>query len=151
MTAYFILDVDWTENNIKISQSGDRIPYLGTDQTPGTLVNQWQQNRLLSQLDWKQHRGHCNPDHNATVKWLLQSQLKSVALQLPRAKTDWIGCFQMAVQGALWLAKRLSLHLNFSFLNWISLLFILSSYPIVLTMLGGPCSRPYTSRKISRV
>ena len=30
----------------------------------------------------------------------------------------------MAVQGALWLAKRLSLNLNFSFLNQISLLLI---------------------------
>ena len=48
--------------------------------------------------------------------------IKSVALQLRRAKTDWSGCCQMAVQGALWLAKRLSLNLNFSFLNRISLL-----------------------------
>ena len=47
----------------------------------------------------------------------------------------------------MWLAKRLSLNLNFSFLNRISLLLILSSYPIVLTRLGGPRSRPYTSRK----
>ena len=47
---------------------------------------------------------------------------KSVALQLQRAKTDWSGCCQMAVQGASWLAKRLSLNLNFSFLNRISLL-----------------------------
>ena len=51
----------------------------------------------------------------------------------------------------LWLAKRLSLNLNFSFLNRISLLLISSSYPIVLTRLGGPLSRPYTSRKISRI
>ena len=43
--------------------------------------------------------------------------VKSVALQLRRAKTDWSGCCQMTVQGALWLAKRLSLTLNFSFLN----------------------------------
>ena len=50
-----------------------------------------------------------------------------------------------------WLAKHLSLNLNFSFLNWISLLLIPSSYLIVLTRLGGPRSRPYTSRKISRV
>ena len=32
------------------------------------------------------------------------------------------GCCQMALQGALWLAKRLSLNFNFSFLNRISLL-----------------------------
>ena len=57
----------------------------------------------------------------------------------------------MAVQGALWLAKHLSLSLNFSFLNRISLLLITSSYPIVLTRLGGPRSTPYTSRKNSRV
>ena len=31
---------------------------------------------------------------------------KSMALQLRRAKIDWSGCCQMAVQGALWLAKR---------------------------------------------
>ena len=42
---------------------------------------------------------------------------KSVALQLRRAKTDWSGCCEMTVQGALWLAKRLSLNLNFIFLN----------------------------------
>ena len=49
-------------------------------------------------------------------------KIKSVALQLRRAKTDWSGCCQMAEQGNLWLAKRLSLNLNFSFLNQISLL-----------------------------
>ena len=43
--------------------------------------------------------------------------IKSVALQLRRAKTDRSGCCQMTIQGALWLAKRLSLNLNFSFLN----------------------------------
>ena len=31
---------------------------------------------------------------------------KSMALQLRRAKTDWNDCCQMAVQEALWLAKR---------------------------------------------
>ena len=78
---------------------------------------------------------------------------KFVALQPRRAKTDRKCCCQMAVQGALWLAKCLSLNLNFSFLNRISLLLISSSYPIVLTKLGGPRSRPYrpTSRKMSRV
>ena len=74
-----------------------------------------------------------------------------MALQIRRAKTDWSGCCQMAVQGALWLAKHLSLNLNFSFRNRISLLLISSSYPIVLTRLGGPRSRSYTSIKISRV
>ena len=47
-----------------------------------------------------------------------------MALQPRRAKTDWSGCCQMAVQGALSLAKRVSLNLNFSFLNRISLLLI---------------------------
>ena len=65
---------------------------------------------------------------------------KSMAIQPRRAKTDWSGCRQMAVQGVFWLAKRLSLNLNFSFLNRISLLLISSSYPIVLTRLGGPHS-----------
>ena len=72
---------------------------------------------------------------------------KSLALQPRRAKTDWSACCQKAVQWALWLAKSLSLNLNFSFLNRISLLLISSSYPIVLTRLGGPHSRPYTFRK----
>ena len=49
---------------------------------------------------------------------------KSVALEPRRAKTYWSGWCQMAVQGALRLAKRLSLNLNFSFLNRISLLLI---------------------------
>ena len=49
----------------------------------------------------------------------------------------------MAVQEALWLAKRLSLNLNFNVLNRISLLLISSSYPIVLARLVGPRSRPY--------
>ena len=77
--------------------------------------------------------------------------IKSVELQLRRANTDWSDCRQMAVKGALWLPKRLSVNLNFSFLNRISPLLISSSYPVVLTRLGGPRSRLYTSRKISRV
>ena len=55
------------------------------------------------------------------------------------------------LQEALWLAKHLFLNLNFSFLNRISLLLIPNRYPIVLMRLGGPRSRTYTSRKISRV
>ena len=55
----------------------------------------------------------------------------------------------MAVQGALWLAKRLSLNLIFSFLIRISLLLLSSSDPIGLTRLGRLRSRPYwpSSRK----
>ena len=49
------------------------------------------------------------------------------------------------------VVSKASLNLNFSFLNWILLLLISSSYPVVLTRLGGPCSRPYTSTKISMV
>ena len=44
-------------------------------------------------------------------------------IPLRRTKIDWSGCCQIAVQGALWLAKRLSLNLNF-FLNRILLLLI---------------------------
>ena len=47
---------------------------------------------------------------------------KSVTPQPQRANTDWSGCCQMTVQGTFWLAKRLSLNLNFGFLNRISLL-----------------------------
>ena len=85
---------------------------------------------------------------NSSYKW---NKNKFVALQPRRAKTESSRCCQMAVQGALLLAKRLSLNLYFSFLNRISLLIIWSSYPIVLTRLGGPRFRPYTSRKISRI
>ena len=74
-----------------------------------------------------------------------------MVLQPRRAKTNSSDCCQMAVQMTLWLAKCLSLNLNFSFLNWILLLFISSGYPIVIMRLGGLHSRPYTSRKISRV
>ena len=45
------------------------------------------------------------------------------------------------------VSKALSLNLNFSFLNRITLLLISSSYPIGLTRLGAPRSRPYTSKK----
>ena len=44
--------------------------------------------------------------------------------------------------GGSLVSKLLSLNFNFSFLNRISLLLISSSYPIVLTRLGGPRSRP---------
>ena len=54
-------------------------------------------------------------------------------------------------KGDLMVRKALCLNLNFSFLNRILLLLISNSYPIVLTMLGGPRSGPYSSRKISRV
>ena len=88
----------------------------------------------------------------SSLHWYILYKInKSMALQLRRAKTDWNGCCQITVQGTLRLAKCLSLNLNFSFLNWISLFLISSSYPIVLTRLGGPRSRPYTSRKISEV
>ena len=33
------------------------------------------------------------------------ARIKSVVLQLRRAKTDWRGCSQLVVQGALWLGK----------------------------------------------
>ena len=57
----------------------------------------------------------------------------------------------MAIQGTLWLEKRLSLNLNFNFLNRISLLLIQIANLIVLVRLAGPRSRPYTRRKISRI
>ena len=79
--------------------------------------------------------------------FLIPCFIKPVALQPRRAKTDWSGCCQMSVQGALWLAKHLSLNLNFSFLNRISLFLISSSYPIVLTRLGVPRSRPLYFQK----
>ena len=44
--------------------------------------------------------------------------------------------------GGLVVSKALSLNFNFSFLNRISLLLISSSYPIILTRLGGPLPDP---------
>ena len=61
---------------------------------------------------------------NFFVNFFCICYVKSVALQPRRAKTDWSDCCQMAVQGILWLAKCLSLNLNFSSLNRISLLLI---------------------------
>ena len=74
-----------------------------------TLLSILLRHRLFIYVTWR-------ATHELSIK------IKSVALQLRRAKTDWSGCCQMAVQGALWLAKRLTLNLNFSFLNQISLL-----------------------------
>ena len=64
--------------------------------------------------------GSCIKRSSQSVK----IKIKYVALQPRRAKTDWSSCCQVTVQGALWLAKRLSLNLHFSFLNPISLLLI---------------------------
>ena len=67
---------------------------------------------------------------NSSVEWYIRQEEieqirknKSMALQLRRAKTGW----SSYCQTALWLAKRLTLNLNFSFLNWILLLLIFSS------------------------
>ena len=73
---------------------------------------------------------------------------KSVALQFRKAKTDWSGCCQMTVQGALWLVKRLSLDLNFSFLNRISLLLISSSYQLSSRGWVEPIPDPILPEKI---
>ena len=48
------------------------------------------------------------------------------------------------------VSKTLSLNLNLSFLNWISVLLISSCYSVVLTRLDEPHSRACTSRIISR-
>ena len=53
--------------------------------------------------------------------------------------------------GSLVVNKAVSLNLNFSFLNRISLLLTSSSYPIVLTSLGKLRSRPHIIIKISSV
>ena len=52
---------------------------------------------------------------------------------------------------ALVASKALSLTSNFSFVDRMSLLLISNSYTIVLTRLYGPRSRPYTSRKFSKI
>ena len=50
----------------------------------------------------------------------------------------------------LWLVDDITssmmqyLNLNFSILNWIPLLLISSSYPVVLTSLGGPHNLEYS-------
>ena len=58
----------------------------------------------------------------------------------------------MAVQGALWLAaKRLSLNLNLSFLNRISLLLILVATQLSSRGWVDPFPDPILIEKISRV
>ena len=94
--------------------------------------------------------------HRKTCRRTRNTDLNYFRLKADHMQWSWKyfygvinGCCQMAVQRALWLAKRLSLNLNFSFLNRISLLLISNSYPCPHE--AGPRSRPYTSRKISRV
>ena len=74
-----------------------------------------------------------------------------MALEPRRAKTDWSGCCQMAVQGALWLAKRLSLNLNSNFLNRISLLLIQIATQLPSRGWVDPVPDPILPEKISRV
>ena len=50
--------------------------------------------------------------------------------------------------GDLVVSKALSLNLNFSFLNRISLFFIPSNYETGLPRLGGPRYKPQTPEKI---
>ena len=56
-------------------------------------------------------------------------------------------CSQMTVHGALWLAKLLSLNLNFSFLNRISLLFILNNYLLSSLVWVDPIPDPILPEK----
>ena len=63
-----------------------------------------------------------------------------MALQPRRTKTKLVAA-RWQYRGLV-VSKMLSLNLNFSFLNQISLLLISSGYPIGLTRLGGPHSRP---------
>ena len=78
--------------------------------------------------------------------------IKSVTLQLRRTKTDWSGCCQMAVQGALWIPQRYPSTLISDFLTGFPYFSYHSSYPIVLTRLGGSRSRTHTvlKKKYSR-
>ena len=73
---------------------------------------------------------------------------KSVVLQSRRAKTNRSGCCQMAVQGALWLSKRLFLNLNFSFLNRILLLLIQVATQLSSRGWVGPVPDPILPEKV---
>ena len=80
--------------------------------------------------------------------------IPSVASPTPQLILQPFYCFTYITWRAahgLVVSEALSLNLNSSFLNRISLLLISSSYPIVLTRLDEFSSRPYISRKISRV
>ena len=87
-----------------------------------------------------------------TLMIYIYIKIKSVALQFRRAKTDWSGYCQMAnySRGDLVVSEAPSLNLSFNFLIQILLLLISRSYPIVLTRLGGPRFRSYSSRKVCR-
>ena len=83
------------------------------------LARHWRDSISLSHVPYHVHRiFHCIPTDFGIYYDMLKNlysfsllyknifKKKSVALQLRRAKTDWSGCCQMAVQGTLWLAKR---------------------------------------------
>ena len=70
---------------------------------------------------------------------------------VPESQDRLKGLLPDGSTGGLVVWKALYLNLNFNFLNRILLLLISCRYPIVLTRLGGPRSRSYTTRKISRV
>ena len=72
--------------------------------------------------------------------------MKSMVLQLLRAKTDWSGCCHMAEQGTLWIARRYTSILISVFLTGFR--FFSTNWPHEA---GWTRSRPYNSRKISRV
>ena len=73
---------------------------------------------------------------------------KSVTLQPRRPKTNWSGWCHMAVQGTLWLAKCLFLNLNFSFINWISLLLVQVATQLSTQGWVDPVPDPILAEKI---
>ena len=77
----------------------------------------------------------------------------SAELQPLRAKIDWSGCCQMAVQEALWLAKRLSLNLNFSFLNRIHYLYQVAAHLYIYPHEAGwtPFQTPILPQKKKKI
>ena len=78
--------------------------------------------------------------------WLLFNLIRGATA--PKSQGRLKGLLIDGSTGRLVVCKAISLNLNFSFLNRISLLLTSSSYQIFLTKLGGHRSRPYTSRKI---
>ena len=83
---------------------------------------------MISSHSIKNIRGATAPKSQDRLKWLLPD----------RSTGDLV-------------VSKAFLNFKISFVNRISLLLISSIYPIGLTGLGGPRSRPYTSRKISRL
>ena len=101
------------------------------------------QNKL--RRGWHFSKDHSKPNQPASGSKMVKNQICGATALKSQERLK-----QLLPNGSTVVSKALYLNLNFSFLNQILLLLISSNYPITLTSLDGPCSRPYTSRKFIR-